>query len=134
MRFFDLKGESGVSRVEKILENYYSKGKENNRLTEDKAHMVEFLTTVRYIDKYLKKGDKILDIGAGTGIYSLYYAKKGYKIDAIELTNSNIKELKKNIKKEMNIDVEKGNALDLSKYRDNTFDITLLLRTNIPFI
>lgn len=134
MRFFDLKGESGVSRVEKILENYYSKGKENNRLTEDKAHMVEFLTTVRYIDKYLKKGDKILDIGAGTGIYSLYYAKKGYKIDAIELTNSNIKEFKKNIKKEMNIDVEKGNALDLSKYRDNTFDITLLLRTNIPFI
>ena len=96
--------------------------------------MVEFLTTVRYIDKYLKKGDKILDIGAGTGIYSLHYAKKGYKIDAIELTNSNIKEFKKNIKKEMNIDVEKGNALDLSKYRDNTFDITLLLRTNIPFI
>ena len=41
-----------MSRVEKILENYYSKGKENNRLTEDKAHMVEFLTTVRYIDKY----------------------------------------------------------------------------------
>ncbi len=123
-----------MSRVEKILENYYSKGKENNRLTEDKAHMVEFLTTVRYIDKYLKNGDRILDIGAGTGIYSLYYAKKGYKIDAIELTNSNIKEFKKNIKKEMNIDVEKGNALDLSKYRDNTFDITLLLRTNIPFI
>lgn len=123
-----------MSRVEKILENYYSKGKENNRLTEDKAHMVEFLTTVRYIDKYLKNGDRILDIGAGTGIYSLHYAKKGYKIDAIELTNSNIKEFKKNIKKEMNIDVEKGNALDLSKYRDNTFDITLLLRTNIPFI
>lgn len=123
-----------MSRVEKILENYYNQGKEKERLIKDKAHMVEFLTTVRYIDKYLKKGDKILDIGAGTGIYSLYYAKKGYKIDAIELTNSNIKEFKKNIKKEMNIDVEKGNALDLSKYRDNTFDITLLLRTNIPFI
>lgn len=123
-----------MDKVEEILENYYSQGKENNRLTEDKAHMVEFLTTIRYIDKYLKKGDKILDIGAGTGIYSLYYAEKGYKVDAIELTNANIEEFKKNIKPEMDIKLEKGNALDLSKYKDNTFDITLLLRSNIPFV
>ena len=123
-----------MDKVEEILENYYSQGKENNRLTEDKAHMVEFLTTIRYIDKYLKKGDKILDIGAGTGIYSLYYAEKGYKVDAIELTNANIEEFKENIKPEMDIKLEKGNALDLSKYKDKTFDITLLLRSNIPFV
>ena len=123
-----------MDKVEEILENYYSQGKENNRLTEDKAHMVEFLTTIRYIDKYLKKGDRILDIGAGTGIYSLYYAEKGYKVDATELTNANIEEFKKNIKPEMDIKLEKGNALDLSKYKDNTFDITLLLRSNIPFV
>lgn len=123
-----------MDKVEEILENYYSQGKENNRLTEDKAHMVEFLTTVRYIDKYIKKKDRILDIGAGTGIYSLYYAEKGYKVDATELTNANIEEFKKNIKPEMDIKLEKGNALDLSKYKDNTFDITLLLRSNIPFV
>ena len=121
-------------KVEEILENYYNKGKEKDRLIKDKAHMVEFLTTVRYIDKYLEKGDKILDIGAGTGIYSLYYAKKGYKVDAIELTKANIEEFKKNITREMDIKLKKGNALDLSKYKDNTFDITLLLRTNIPFV
>ena len=121
-------------KVEEILENYYNKGKEKDRLIKDKAHMVEFLTTVRYIDKYLKKEDRILDIGAGTGIYSLYYAKKGYKVDAIELTNANIEEFKKNIKSEMDIKAEKGNALDLSRYKDNTFDITLLLRTNISFV
>ena len=123
-----------MSKVEEILENYYNQGKEKDRLIKDKAHMVEFLTTTRYIDKYLKKKDRILEIGAGTGIYSLYYAKKGYKIDAIELTNSNIEEFKKNIKKEMDIKLNKGNALDLSRYKDNTFDITLLLRTDISFI
>ena len=123
-----------MDKVEEILENYYNQGKEKERLVKDKAHMVEFLTTVRYIDKYIKKKDRILDIGAGTGIYSLYYAKKGYKIDAIELTNSNIEEFKKNIKKEMDIKLNKGNALDLSRYKDNTFDITLLLRTDISFI
>ena len=123
-----------MDKVEEILENYYNQGKEKERLVKDKAHMVEFLTTVRYIDKYLKKEDRILDIGAGTGIYSLYYVKKGYKIDAIELTKSNIEEFNKSITREMDIKLEKGNALDLSKYKDNTFDITLLLRTNIPFV
>lgn len=34
----------------------------------------------------------------------------------------------------MDIKLNKGNALDLSRYKDNTFDITLLLRTDISFI
>ena len=38
---------------------------EDTRLNHSKAARVEFLTTVHYIEKYLKDGDKILDIGAG---------------------------------------------------------------------
>ena len=116
-----------MENVKEILENYYSSGKEENRLVKDKAHQVEFLTTVRYIDKYLKTGDKILEIGAGTGRYSLYYAKKGYEVEAVELTKSNIKEFQKHIESNMKIGIHEGNALDLSMYEDNTFDITLLL-------
>ena len=41
---------------------------EDARLNHSKAARVEFLTTVRYIEKYLKEGDKILDIGAGAGV------------------------------------------------------------------
>ena len=51
---------------------------EDARLNHSKAVRVEFLTTVHYIEKYLKDGDKILDIGAGAGEYSLYFARKGY--------------------------------------------------------
>ena len=40
---------------------------EDARLNHSKAARVEFLTTVHYIKKYLKDGDKILDIGAGAG-------------------------------------------------------------------
>ncbi len=116
-----------MENVKEILENYYSSGKEGNRLVKDKAHQVEFLTTTRYIDKYLKTGDKILEIGAGTGRYSLYYAKKGYEVEAVELTKSNIKEFEKNIDTNMKIAIHEGNALDLSMYEDNTFDITLVL-------
>ena len=40
---------------------------EDARLNHSKAARVEFLTTVHYIEKYLKDGDKILDIDAGAG-------------------------------------------------------------------
>ena len=42
---------------------------EDKRLNKSKAARVEFLTSVRYIEKYLKKGDKILDIGVGSGTF-----------------------------------------------------------------
>ena len=68
----------------KILKDYYSTGDEDKRLDQDKAHKVEFLTTTRYIDKYLKPNAKIFEVGAGTGIYSIHYAKKGYQVSALE--------------------------------------------------
>ncbi len=111
----------------KDLISYYEQGTEKDRLTKDKSHSIEFITTTKYIEKYLKENDKILEIGAGTGIYSLYYADKGYEVEAIELVQYNIEVFRACIKNNMNINVRQGNALDLSIYEDNTFDITLVL-------
>ncbi len=110
-----------------ILKEYYEKGGEKERLTKDKSHQVEFLTTTRYIDKYLKKDDKIIEIGAGTGIYSLHYAQRGYFVEAVELIQYNIDVLKEQVTSSMNINVRQGDAIDLSFYEDNSFDITLVL-------
>lgn len=55
------------------------------------AGRVEFLTTVRYIEKYLKPGDRILDVGAGTGAYSFYFAEQGHHVDALELADENVR-------------------------------------------
>lgn len=84
------------------------------------------MTTVHYIEKYLKDGDKILDIGAGAGEYSLYFARKGYEVSALELADANIAAFKKKLTPEDKIDLAQGNALDLSRYADKSFDIVLL--------
>ncbi len=68
---------------------------EDTRLNHSKAARVEFLTTVRYIERYLKEGDRILDIGAGAGEYSLYFARKGYEVSALELADANIAAFRK---------------------------------------
>lgn len=85
------------------------------------------MTTVRYIEKYLKKGDKILDIGAGAGEYSLYFARRGYEVSALELADANIAAFKRKLTPSDGIDLVQGNALDLSRYADSSFDIVLLL-------
>jgi len=116
-----------MNEVEKILEEYYNNYDEEARLIRDKAHSIEYITTTKYIEKYLKKGDRILEIGAGTGRYSIDYAQKGYQIDAVELVAKNWEILKSKITEGMNIKAIQGNCLDLNMYQDNTFDITLVL-------
>ena len=123
MNFIELKKiENETERVNRTYDIF----NEDSRLNHSKAARVEFLTTVRYIEKYLQEGDKILDIGAGAGEYSLYFARKGYKVSALELADANIAAFRKKLTPEDHIDLVQGNALDLSRYAENSFDIVLL--------
>jgi len=99
---------------------------EDSRLNHSKAARVEFLTTVKYVEQYLQPGNKIIDIGAGAGEYSLYFAKQGYAVTAVELAEENINAFKKKIPANVDIDLRQGNACDLSDFGDNFFDIVLL--------
>lgn len=110
----------------KYLTEYYNNYKEDDRFT-SRHGQVEFLTTIRYINKYLKEGMRILEVGAGTGNYSLLFSEHGYQVDAVELVEHNIDILKSKIKPTHNISVRQGNAIDLSCFEDNIFDITLVL-------
>ena len=111
-----------AARVQKIYEVFH----EDTRLNRSKAARVEFLTTVRVIEEYVKPGDKILDVGAGAGEYSLYFARKGYQVSALELADSNIRAFRTKMDPEDNIDLVQGNALDLSRYEEASFDAVLL--------
>ena len=96
-----------MEKIEKILENYYNNYDEDSRLIRDKAHSIEYITTTKYIEKYLKKGDRIIEVGAGTGRYSINYAQKGYQVDSVELISKNLEILKSKITKDMKINAIK---------------------------
>ena len=109
------------------LVQYYNKFNEEKRL--DSRHgQVEFRVSMKYIYEYIptdipKEEVKILDIGAGTGRYSVTLANEGYDVTAVELVKYNLGILKS---KGSNVKAMQGNALNLKKLQDNTFDVTLL--------
>ena len=109
-----------------LVQEVYRRFDENSRLNKSRAARVEFLTTVRYIERYLTPGAKILDIGAGAGEYSLYFARKGYSVSAVELADANIVAFRAKLTAQDDVDLVQGNALDLSRYADNSFDVVLL--------
>ncbi len=130
------------------LENYYAKYDEEGRLL-SKHGQVEYRTTMKYIHEMLEKADielkaagdvsettaenckqrKILEVGAGTGRYSIALAKEGYEVDALEYTEHNLEIMNGKIAGDglSNIRTYHGTALDLSRFADESFDITLVL-------
>ncbi len=109
-----------------LVQEVYQRYDEDSRLNKTQAARVEFITTVRYIEKYLAPGAKILDVGAGAGEYSLYFARKGYQVSAVELAEANIAAFRAKMVKQDEVDLVQGNALDLSLYESDSFDVVLL--------
>lgn len=110
----------------KALTEYYSNYDEEGRLL-SRHGSVEYLTTMRYIKKYGKPGMRILEIGAATGRYSHALARMGYRVDAVELIEHNIRIFREKTQPGENVTIRQGNAKDLSFFGDETFDMTLLL-------
>lgn len=106
------------------LEKYYNKFNEEKRLN-SRHGQVEFITSMKYIHEYLgaDKKSKILDVGAGTGRYSVALAEEGYDVTAVELVKYNLGILKK---KNSSVKAYQGNALKLSRFPDNEFNVVLL--------
>ena len=106
------------------LEKYYNKFCEDKRLTR-RHGQVEYITSMKYIHECLENYEnaKILDVGAGTGRYSVQLANEGYDVTAIELVKHNLGILKS---KGSTVKAMQGTALDLSRFSENTFDLTLV--------
>ena len=108
------------------LIQFYSSYDEEGRLL-SKHGQVEYLTTMRYIEKYLRSGMRILEIGAATGRYSHALAQMGYSVDAVELVQHNIDIFNEKTKPGESVTIRQGNAKDLHFLADHSYDITLLL-------
>lgn len=109
--------------------DYYEKYDEENRLTTDNARKLEGITTTRLLDKHLGKDGTILDLGAGAGYYTFYYADRGYSVVSTDLTPKHVRLIGERVERERyeRVAVEQADATDLSRYPADSFDAVLCL-------
>lgn len=111
--------------MDKLIE-YYNKFNEDKRLLSPHGK-VEYLISMKYIHKYLEeigKDARILDVGAGTGAYSVPLCEEGYEVHALELVKHNVQRLRAKSDK---VHALQGNALKLTrKFERDYFDLVLV--------
>ena len=110
-----------------IVSSFYDRVDEDSRLKRSRHGQLEYAVTMDYIHRYAAPGAKVLEVGAGTGRYSIALAKEGINVTAVELVESNLKVLMENGKGLENLLPLKGDATDLSGFADQSFDAVLVL-------
>ena len=116
-----------MSTRKEIISSFYGQYDEDGRTERSRHGQLEYRTTMSYIHRYAAGQSRILEIGAGTGRYSIALAKEGMDVTAVELVESNLEVLRENSKEIVNLASFRGDATDLSRFPDNSFDVTLSL-------
>jgi ubiquinone/menaquinone biosynthesis C-methylase UbiE len=111
------------------IKGYYSVFNEEARLERDASGKLEFEMTMRKLQKYLPASATILDLGGAAGAYTFPLAECGYQMylaDLSETLIANAREKSISKRNENVISCDVVNAIDLSIYEDEQFDVVLL--------
>ena len=60
-----------------IVSSFYHQVDEDSRLQRSRHGQLEYAVTMHYIHRFIKPGARVLEVGAGTGRYSIALASEG---------------------------------------------------------
>ncbi|MDX1428813.1 MAG: class I SAM-dependent methyltransferase [Rhodothermales bacterium] len=117
-----------IDSVDDIAEFYDSDPmREHDRLAQ---HQLEFDITLRFLEGYLPPEGSVLDIGAGTGRYSIELARRGYSVTAVDLSPGLIDRARAEVGAaglSSRVDCFVADARDLSVVPGAEFDAVLMM-------
>lgn len=117
-----------IDDVHDIVEMYnQDPAYEDQRLT---RHQLEQDITWRHLENYLPSQGSILEIGAGTGRYTLELAKRGYAVTAVDFSSKLLEKCRVRIVEEgltEKVRLIVADARDLGEVETEEFDAVLLM-------
>ncbi len=78
-----------------------------------------------HVSEYLKKGDKILELNAGTGLDALYFVRQGYQVHATDLSDGMVKAIEEKIERHQlaaRFSCEQCSYTELNKIKNRRFE------------
>lgn len=111
----------------KMVRDFYNQDVEHEweRL---QKHRAEFEITTKFMDRYIKKGDKVLDVSGGPGRYSLYFAHKGCDVTLVDLSPINVEfALQKAKEQGVCFKALAGDACEVDSLIDGEYDHVFLM-------
>jgi len=116
-----------MSTRKEIISEFYDQADEDSRLQRSRHGQLEYAVTMNYIHRFATPGSSVLEVGAGTGRYSITLANEGFHMTAVELVESNFSTLQEKSRGIERLQAIQGDATDLSRFADQSFDMTLVL-------
>ncbi|MCK5266435.1 MAG: methyltransferase domain-containing protein [Candidatus Thorarchaeota archaeon] len=114
-----------------IIESHFENPDQDewNRLDKTPIGKVQFHIHNHYLQKYIKKGDRVLEIGPGPGRFTIELAKLGTKIGIVDISVNQLRLNKERIQEagfgQSIVWRKKLDILDLEGIPDNSFDSTI---------
>jgi len=87
----------------------------------------------REIERHLEGVETILDIGGGTGAFSIPLAKRGFHVTHLDLSPEMLAIAREKARGVTNMEFLEGNASDLRRFSDRSFDLVLNMDGAISF-
>ena len=124
----------------KMIEGQYDKDPQGEweRLDKNPVGKVQFHIHQHFIQKYIKSGDRVLEIGSGPGRFTIELAKLGARVSVVDIA---VAQLKMNEEKVKDAGYEdsvewrrKLDILDLKGISDNEFDTTVVYGGPLSYV
>ena len=87
----------------------------------------------RELERHLDGLRTVLDVGGGTGAFSIPLAQRGFEVTHVDLSPAMLDIARQKAQELRNIRFVEGNAVDLSQFEDHTFDLVLNMDGAISF-
>lgn len=110
-----------------IVKGYYDSAPEEEwaRLEQNPW---EFEINCAYLDRYIRPGERVLDLGGGPGRYSIHLAKRGAQVTLVDLSDGNVALAREKAEAEgVDIEARQGDALDAATLPEGPFDHVLCM-------
>ena len=113
------------SNEDLIRLNYGDGTREDGRSTRLRSESLEFHYTKKIMGEFIRKTDRVLEIGCATGYYTMHFADKCKEYAGVDLLPEHIEIFSRKIKENnlANVSCQVGDATNLINIPGNSFDV-----------